>query len=420
MGFASTFLKERTLFPELLKEAPDKDTGLIIVVPSCNEPGITTMLDSLAMCMEPDCKAEVIIVVNAPSDADPDYRKANLNTIININGWKNKNFKCFFRLYTIDADSSGLKDWGVGLARKTGMDEAVRRFETLNRPDGIILNLDADCTVDRNYFRVVFDELSGWKKRSACSIYFEHPLTGHEFQESVYRAIALYELHLRYYFQGLFFSGFPNVHHTVGSSVAVKALPYVKAGGMNRRMAGEDFYFIQKLVAAGGYFNLNRTTVYPSPRPSTRVPFGTGPAICRMTESDKEELMTYNVDAFHELKILFSLPDTLFVSGSISENYLYSELPKGIRLFIDREEWSSKISEIRDNTAGLKSFKKRFYDWFNMFRVVKYMNMVHSRFLERRPVIESASELLNLIGHNINSTDPIKILEYFRKLEKGS
>jgi len=143
MGFASTYLKERTLFPELIKEAPDKNTGLIIVVPSCNEPGIATMLDSLAMCMEPDCKAEVIIVINGPENSDPGCRKVNINTILSIEGWKKKNSSCFFRLYVIDADSSGIKDWGVGLARKTGMDEAIRRFDFLNRPEGIILMLTA-------------------------------------------------------------------------------------------------------------------------------------------------------------------------------------------------------------------------------------------------------------------------------------
>ena len=40
MGFASTWLEERALFPELINEAPDKQTGIIVVVPAYNEPGI--------------------------------------------------------------------------------------------------------------------------------------------------------------------------------------------------------------------------------------------------------------------------------------------------------------------------------------------------------------------------------------------
>ena len=40
MGFASAYLEERALFPEIINEAPDKQTGIIVVVPSYDEPGI--------------------------------------------------------------------------------------------------------------------------------------------------------------------------------------------------------------------------------------------------------------------------------------------------------------------------------------------------------------------------------------------
>ena len=178
-------------------------------------------------------------------------------------------------------------------------------YNQIINPDGIILNLDADCKVKSDYFTAVFSEMNNRKDRSACSIYFEHPTSGDEFPRSVYKAIVLYELHLRYYFQGLAFTGFPYVHHTVGSAIAVKALPYMKAGGMNRRMAGEDFYFIQKLVPAGGYFNLNQTIVFPSPRSSFRVPFGTGPVISALRRLMMRPLMTYNFEAFKDIKDTF-------------------------------------------------------------------------------------------------------------------
>ena len=48
MGFASAYLEERALFPEIIKEAPDSETGIIVVVPAYNEPGISKLLDSLA------------------------------------------------------------------------------------------------------------------------------------------------------------------------------------------------------------------------------------------------------------------------------------------------------------------------------------------------------------------------------------
>ena len=54
---------------------------------------------------------------------------------------------------------------------------------------------------------------------------------------------------------------------------------------MNRKKAGEDFYFLQKLFDAGHFSECNTTRVIPSPRPSDRVIFGTGPAIREYLET---------------------------------------------------------------------------------------------------------------------------------------
>src|SRR4030042_1165316 len=236
MGFATSWLNQRALSPELIKEAPDNQTGIIIVVPAFDEPSITPLLDSLNSCTEPDCKTEVLIILNAPENASAESLSNNEKCIRNIQAW-GKNNKSFFRLYVINAGRSAKREWGVGLARKTGMDEAIRRFNSIGKPDGVIVSLDADCTVKQNYFISVSTELLNKKERSACSIYFEHPLSGGEFQGRIYCYIILYELHLRYFIQGLKYSGSPYAFHTVGSALAVKALPYVQAGGLNRRQA---------------------------------------------------------------------------------------------------------------------------------------------------------------------------------------
>ena len=389
-----------------------------MVVPAYNEPDINKLLDSLAKCTEPECSTEVIIVINAPDDAPAESLENNTKTFNNIESWKSENKSCFFRLYAFIIEHSSIKGWGVGLARKTGMDEAIRRFNSIDRPDGVILNLDADCTVEKNYFLAVSRELLKKSDRSACSIYFEHPLSGIDYPGAIYKYITLYELHLRYYFQGLAYSGFPYVFHTVGSAIAVKALTYIKAGGMNRRQAGEDFYFIQKLVPAGGYFNLNSTVVYPSPRASSRVPFGTGASIGKLNADQSSTLLTYNTQAFKELARLFEHVDALFECSVQELAGQYRSLPKGLRLFIDENDWTKKIAEIKSNTSGLLSFRKRFFEWFNMFKIVKYLNNVHTEFFEKKPVDIAASELLKLSGVILESSEPLDLLQYFRKLEK--
>jgi hypothetical protein len=417
MGFASGYLESRTLFPEIIKEAPDKNTGIIVVVPAYDEPGIARLLDSLAVCSDIPCKVEVLIVINAPESATAESIRNNKLTIENIKTWERGNISCFFRIYTILIEPVAVRGWGVGLARKTGMDEAVRRFNIINKPYGVILNLDADCLVDSNYFVSVYNDFLRKKERMACSIHFKHPLSGSDFPDKVYEYITLYELHLRYYFQGLVFSGFPYVFHTVGSASGVKALPYIKAGGMNRRQAGEDFYFIQKLIPAGGYFCLNTTAVYPSPRPSFRVPFGTGASITKLTVSGEPLLLTYNILAFKELKSFFRMIQDCYDYGLEEFTVFYKSLPTGIKSFIEEKELCEKMMEIKNNTSGFQSFTKRFYGWFNMFRIVKYLNHVHSEIFNKKPVIIAATELLEERGIQLNSVDPAGLLYYYRSLE---
>jgi glycosyltransferase involved in cell wall biosynthesis len=401
----------------LIKEAPDKNTGIIVVVPSFDEPEVITLLDSLASCKRPGCSVEVIIVVNSPLHADEISLKNNLETVGKAEIWKKK-ADPFFRLYLINIEKPAIKGWGVGLARKTGMDEALRRFDKTGNDEGVIACLDADCTIEKNYFIAIEKELLRRPERKACSIYFEHPVTGADHLPEIFSAAIQYEMHLRYYLQALRYAGFPYVYHTVGSTLAVKAMSYMKAGGMNRRQAGEDFYFVQKLLAAGGYFSLNYTTVFPSPRISKRVPFGTGAAIGKMVGSGEKTLLTYNPGAFEDLRSFFLLHEKFYSPENIKPEELYMSLPASIRSFTGFEEWENRLQEIRSNTSGLPSFKKRFFEWFNMFRVVKYLNFVHLELFSKVPVYEASVELLGRSGYSEIKRDALSLLLFMRAIER--
>ena len=419
MGFATKWLAERALFPVLFRDIPDSRTGIILAVPAYNEPGIRVLLDSLASCDPPFCKVEILIIVNAKEGSGSDIILNNQKCIEDIDSWKRDNPDCFFRVFAFNAGIPEIKGWGVGLARKTAMDEALRRLNEIDYPEGVIVCLDADCSVEKNYFVSIAEHLLRDTRHTACSIYFEHPLDVTQTDENIIKYIIMYELHLRYFLWANKFSGFPWAVHTVGSALAVKAFQYMKAGGMNRRQAGEDFYFIQKLAPLDGYFSLNKTAVYPSPRESLRVPFGTGATISRMMRSNGEQLLTYNFDAFRELRSLFTIVDKLYQAGNQEAINFYQDLPAGLRSFISEKEWTEKIREINANTAGSVSFLKRFYGWFNMFRIVRYLNYVHGSMLEKKPVTDSATDLLRTLGHSICHTTASDLLTYMRQLEKN-
>ncbi len=420
MSFASTYIDQRILFPRFINEAPHDNTGIITVIPSYGEENIARLLESLASAAEPSCMVEVIVVVNAPGDASKEALEKNRITLEDIKSWNLQKKECWFRLFALETEPGAIPGWGVGLARKTGMDEAVRRYQMINNPDGIILSLDADCRVQTNYFSAVYNEFKSRKENKACSVYFEHDLTGNEFPEDIYNHIILYELHLRYYYQGLKYSGYPWVFHTIGSAMAVKARDYVMAGGMNRKQAGEDFYLIQKLIARGGYFSLNKTTVFPSPRPSFRVPFGTGAAISKLAAGDSKNWMTYSLEAFEELRSFFSMVDQFFECSKNQIAGLYNDIPNGIRTFITEDVWIHKITEIKNNTSSLQSFRKRFFSWFNMFMIVRYLNTVHQGLYNKVQVDIAASDLLLKTGYLESFSNKLDLLNFYRKMEKES
>ena len=85
---------------------------------------------------------------------------------------------------------------------------------------------------------------------AGVSIAYAHRLEEADMTVQAREAIMKYELYLRYYRLALEYTGHPHAYHCIGSAFAVRTLDYVAQGGMNKRQAGEDFYFLQKLISA--------------------------------------------------------------------------------------------------------------------------------------------------------------------------
>ena len=243
-----------------------------------------------------------------------------------------------------------------------------------------------------------------------CSIRFEHPLGPDSDPEdplspAVYKAITQYELHLRYYLQSVRSTGYPYAFHTVGSSFAIRSDIYCMEGGMNRRQAGEDFYFIQKMAQRGNFSQCNSTCVVPSSRPSDRVPFGTGLAITRLSQSDAP-LMTYDPRPFGMLKELFS-----FIGQS---DRLAGSWPEPLQAFLEKQDFRAALKEIESNSASPEAFRKRFWRWFNMFRIMKFLHFARERGYEDIRVEEAAIRFLKL-GETATME---QLLDKFRELDR--
>jgi hypothetical protein len=398
--------------------APQAGSGIVVVVPCFNEPDLIGSLESLWLCDRPGCSVEVIVVINSPAGCAAEAVSQNLATLRIAAEWSERHRDPRLVFHILQFSELPPKQSGVGLARKIGMDEALRRLDDTGRMDGIIAGFDADCRCERNYLIALEEYFQNKPRSPGCSIYFEHPLSG-PFEPGVYEAAAAYELHLRYYVQALRFAGFPHAHHTVGSCMAVRGDAYRKQGGMNKRKAGEDFHFLHKIIPLGGFTDLTATTVYPSPRPSDRVPFGTGKAVSRFLM--EREIKTYPLEAFFDLKCLFSQVPAIYRDGKVRGIGEMKELPASVRGFLAEKQFGAALSEIHANTASEAAFRKRFFLWFDGFRAMKFIHHARDHFYGANSVEEQACRLLAAVGCRLDSSGKPsihKLLEAYRDLDR--
>ncbi len=359
---------------------------------------------------------EVIVVINDAEQDDPSIKATNQQVYEQAVKWSKANStpRLQFRIhYQEDLPN---KFAGVGLARKIGMDEACYRFEKIKKKSGIIACFDADSACQPNYFRTIEEHFKKHTKSAACSIHFEHPILGAEYEPEIYQAITAYELHLRYFINAQKWAGAPFAYQTIGSAMAVRSNHYQQQGGMNRRKAGEDFYFLHKFIAIGKCSRLTNTTVIPSPRISNRVPFGTGKAVQEII-ADPQHYTTYHPQTFQDIKAFFKLIPSFFDNTSLLEDY---ELSNGIRQFLTLQDFENKVIEIRANTTNKRAFTKRFFTWFNAFQLMKFAHFARDHYYHNISVQEATTWLLKELKLDPKDTSLKAHLLAFRKLDKNN
>lgn len=418
MSFADKYLQKHTYQSVVYDAEPHQELKMIVMIPCFNEPDIVRSLQSLWDAARPDCAVETIVIVNESELSEEVVLKQNLQSVQEIKDWQKQHVDDRFRIYVQHVKAMPKKHAGVGLARKIGMDAAVSRFNKLNRPDGIICSFDADATVAANYFVATEEHYLHFPKTTACVINFQHPVEGEEYDAFVYKGIIQYELYLRYYYQALKYAGHPHSYHTVGSSFNVKASVYCKQGGMNRRQAGEDFYFLQKVIPLGTISELNTTSVYPSPRGSDRVPFGTGATINQLIDKQQQVYLTYDFEIFKELKLLIEDIPHFHECDASDLVQIVSKYSDALKLFLDNNRFAEGVAEVKSNSTNLQSFTNRFYGWFNAFRVLKYLNFAHEGFYTRKPVGAMAAAFLKETQHADIPDNNKALLFYYRDLEQ--
>lgn len=412
MGFADNYFQRFNCNSKIFTDNPRRNTGIIVVIPCYDDEFVFQTLDSLEKT-KPNIKdVEVIVIVNSSENTQQEIITRNQSIYARLKYKSETSYYKRFRIYPHLIENVARKHAGVGNARKIGMDEALQRFNYMDSNQGIIVSLDADSLVDENYFQKIESSLRS-DKLGLAIMQFQHDFDLAKYSEDVIHACKLYEIYLRYFRMALNWIGFPYSIHTIGSCFAVKAGVYAKAGGMSRRQGGEDFYFLHKSVVQTNYVEIPEVLVFPSPRLSDRVPFGTGPAVGQIISDG--DYKVYNFKLFEILKRFLN-----------SFNYLYhdldanlSKIPVEILNFYGQDKLLDTIQECKKNTSSEVAFIKRMFTKFDAFQIVRFLNSFEdSKEYAPKDVLQSASEFIfEILGDEISDKDIEKIYQKIFSLD---
>lgn len=352
----------------------DEGTGVqgTVVVPALAEnESIGATLQSLAT-NPPEVLERflILVVINHRPDADPAEKADNQALLSRLR--QGQGIPEALRLAWIDGCSPGrelpLKDGGVGLARRIGFDLALPRLDWSG--SALLVSLDADTQVDPGYLQAIQNHFVRTEQGAAVLAYRHQPGA----TQAQDRAMDLYELYLRHYVLGLSLAGSPYAYHSIGSALACRAEAYVRAGGMNRRRAGEDFYFLQQLAKTCGVSRVTGTRVYPSARISRRTPFGTGRTLERQAAGEPDAVRFYPAETFRILSLWLELVSSNWEAQAKRLLEQSALIDLQLHAFLQTERFSEIWGRLRNQHRSAEALARAFHGWFD---ALKTFRLIH-------------------------------------------
>ena len=271
---------------------------------------------------------------------------------------------------------------GVGLARKLGMDLALKllyqQYLATNAWCHWIYSTDADVSLPERY-----GLLAPKEHTSACIYPFKH------IQEPGFeRAMMEYEFSLHYYVESLKEAGSPYAFHTIGSLIVVSSVAYAQVRGIPKRAGAEDFYLLNKLAKLGKIESLSSPLIQVSGRPSHRVPFGTGPALVKLnTQYENDDAFRiYHPRIFALLKCVLSSVSEIEhcrAEKDILLSRLADKLSKPIEEKVVAEilldlGWNKQAAHLQ-NLKTAKAIQQAFHVWFDAFITLRFIHELRDR-----------------------------------------
>jgi len=398
--------------PWRLEGSPREGVRALVVIPALAEEG--SLFESLeGLARNPASRLDdclVMVVVNQRASAPRELKEDNRRTLDRL-----RQEACGLHLAWVDACSEALElpeGEGVGLARRIGMDLGLARLDFSRDP--FLVCLDADTWVDTAYLPALFAHFDGHRQGGAV-IPFAHRAGS---DPALDHAILRYELFLRHYVLGLELAGSPWAFHCLGSALACRLEAYCAVGGMVRREAGEDFYFLQKLAKSCGMAQVKGTCVAPSPRASNRTPFGTGASLGRLLSGEAQAVRFYPAQSFGILERWLRLCAEGQQAGADELMEEARRITSPLARYLREAKFEAAWENLRRNHPDSRRRREAFHGWFDGFRTLKLIHRLCDEELGRCGPEQAMPPLLRRAGIE-EGADPQDWLQALRAVQNS-
>ena len=432
---------------------PPAGWDYVVTVPACGEdrylPGA---LQSINQCqvVQNQMRVLCIVVLNGNESREAEFKASNIKmrswfgkhceelaTSINPEGSCSQKLFSWRKIEILVIDRS-VEPWlipsdqGVGLVRKIAADLALYLITAGKVKHPWIHATDADAIVPNDYF-IRTDELIGEftdsNSAASCVIYPYRHIPDPDMSADDYRrywtALAEYELWLRYYVAGLQWAESSYAYPSIGSLLAFDALAYARIRGFPKRMAGEDFYFRNKLAKVGSMIMLEGEPIELLTRPSNRVPFGTGQGTISIEQLHEagDIYEVYHPSVFDFLKDFLAAARAWLQSPMQTDEQrqvslcgtLETALPVEFAHHATAREWLqtllTEMQVFRNLNAAEQRSKsvagaiQQFDDWFDSFRTLKLIHRLRDDVCGRVPLLHALDSAIFLSAADAQTVD---------------
>ena len=310
----------------------------------------------------------VVIVIN---NSNKDSNKIKENNQKTYDGLQVKEYNfefiiidCFSQRCVLDS-----KIAGVGMARKIGLDYCLMLGANEN---SLLCSLDADTPIHNEYLNHIVSRFKKYKF-GACVVNFKHQTSKDIIIEN---GIRKYKSILKNIAKQIDNSGSPYGYVSLGSTIICTIKSYVACGGMSKKKATEDFYFLQSLAK---HTEIKKILAFPSSRNNQRVYLGTGFRMNEYKTNNQFKDLEYSKKSFKNLKDLIALVNS---SWDNEFNVFYKKLIEAsnnkIVDFLTDKKIKTVWNNMKKNAKNKNQFMLFFNQWFDALMIIQLLKKLNN------------------------------------------